>query len=113
MPGLILPAHIAQERKLKKHIEEWARNVLWKAYPSHLFMVEFNTDQRWIRVDHSLMADSQACMFIHPGEPDMEAALIRVGGEMLERAGLPRKALEDYQQYEDAKATAKEGFACR
>jgi len=113
MTGLILPAHIAKERELKKHIEQWARNVLWKAYPSHLFMVEFNTDQKWIRVDHSLMAENQACMFIHPGEPDMEKALIRVAGEMLERANLPRKALEDYQQYEDAKATAKEAFACR
>lgn len=113
MTGLILPAHIAQERKLKAHIEKWARSVLWKAYPSHLFTVEFNTHDKSMRVDHMLMAESKACMFIHPGEDDMQSALIRVGGEMLERAGLPRKALEDYQQYEDAKATAKEGFACR
>ena len=111
--ALIVPAHIAKERALKNHIEGWARSVLWKEYPNHLFMVEFSISDQSFRLDHMLMAESKACMYVHPGEDDMGKALIRVAGEMLERSNLPRKALEDYQQYDDAKATAKDAFACR
>jgi len=112
--GLILPRHIQQERALKAHCEEWARGILWAEYPHHLFQVDFNITDQSFRIDHLLMGQvNGACMYIAPTEQDVPAALIRAGGEMLERCGLPRKALEDWQQYEDAKPVAKEAFKCR
>ncbi|KQZ49719.1 hypothetical protein ASD54_12330 [Rhizobium sp. Root149] len=114
--SLILPPHVHAARaaaKLKAHIEAWARDVIWKEYPGHLFSVEFSLFDRSYQINHPLMASNKASMFI-PGTCDnVEAELKRLAGEVLERANLPRKALESYQQYDDAQATAKEAFKCR
>lgn len=113
MTGLILPPNIAKARALQKRCQEYAQDVLWNAYPHHLFTVHFSTDDLSYRVDHMLMGKSKACMYIHPNEPDLERALIRAAGEMLERVNLPRKSLESWEQYETAKSAAKEAFECR
>lgn len=114
--SLILPAHVHAMRaaaKLKDHIQSWANDVIWKEYPGHLFSVEFNLFDRSYQINHPLMADNKASMFIPGTCENVEAELKRLAGEVLERANLPRKALESYQQYDDAKATAKEAFKCR
>lgn len=113
MTGLLVPHHIAQERKLKKHCEQWARDLLWKHYPNHLFMVEFMTHEQSFRIDHALMAGSGACMYVHPGEDDLAKAIVRVAGEILERVGIKRGKLESYDVYDEASGKAKDAFACR
>lgn len=115
--SLILPRHYVEAQReiarMKAHMEKWARDVIWKAYPNHLFTVEFQPfDQSW-RVDHMLMGKSKATMYIPPTCDNVEKELVRQAGEVLERAGLPRKALESYHQYDEAQATAKEAFKCR
>tara|TARA_R110000737_G_scaffold340221_1_gene362893 strand:+ start:17795 stop:18133 length:339 start_codon:yes stop_codon:yes gene_type:complete len=111
--GLILPSHVQKARNLQKHCEGWARDIISKAYPNHEFGISFLIDDKSYRIDHRLMEHSKACMYVHPGEDDKEKALIRVAGEILERVGLPRAALEDYDQYDDVLAIAKGAFACR
>lgn len=115
--SLILPRRFADEQRkiaaLKAHMEAWARDVIWKAYPNHLFTVEFNvSDQSW-RIDHMLMSESKATMFIPPTVDNIEKELIRLAGEILERADIPRRQLESYRQYDEARPIAKEAFKCR
>lgn len=111
--GLILPPHIARQRAQKLHLERWARDLLWQHYPFHLFIVSFNEHEFSWRIDHMLMGKTGACMYIAPDVEDVQGELVRRAGEILERANLPRRGLESYQQYDDVKATAKEAFSCR
>jgi hypothetical protein len=111
--SLLLPAHIRKEMALKRHCEQWARDLLWKHYPHHLFTVTFQLHDHSFRIDHALMASSKACMYVHPGEDDLGKALVRVAGEVLERVGIKRGAIEDYAVYDAAAGKAKEAFACR
>ena len=111
--SLILPWHIAETRRLQLRCQQWANDVLQQAYPRHAFKTYFDPADQSYRIEHMLMGTSQACMYVHPGEPDVAKALVRVAGEILERVNLPRKGLEDWQQYKDAEGAAKEAFECR
>lgn len=113
---------IAQDRtrrllEAKDRMETWACNVIRKHYPGHMFTVTFNLHDQSFRIDHSLMG--KACMYIHPKDihqtGSAERAVINAAGEVLERAGIKRGRLEDWEEVEEARnsKTVKEAFKCR
>jgi hypothetical protein len=112
--GLFLPeAFLAKQRMLKKRMMRTAAyglkkhitRMIQQAYPEHLFTVEVQPETGHIIIDHPLLAKAEARYFCRYNdfEQSQGKAVIKLCGEILERANMPRSELKYYEDYDDVR----------
>jgi hypothetical protein len=118
--GLFLPrsfvarhAWAAEQRKQQRRgeLKRHATQAIQQAYKEHLFTID--VDEHFnVVIDHPLLRHAKARYFI-PGAIYNEGTLLRMCGEILERANVKRGELKYFEQYDDADGLAQTQFSSR
>jgi hypothetical protein len=110
-------AMIAERKRRAKELKRTVVNLLQQHYPEHLFQVEVQEDTGSILIDHPLLKNAGARYFCRYADYERSGgqAVVKLGGEILERAGINRTELMAYEEYDDARVVAatKTQFSAR
>jgi hypothetical protein len=108
---LILPPHIAEKRRKQQRAQQIAAQIAYdvaKVYPEHPFNFEVDYEKGYVFVDHMLLSGNKARYFAKDCTDTDQ--IVKFCGELLERVGIPRAALESFDQIDEAMAKANDAF---
>ena len=120
--GLLLPRSFvarqqwsdqARRRQIAHQLKRRLTDAIQNVYPEHLFTVTVDPENGNILLDHPLLKHSKARYFVPHNADDPEASVVRLCGEILERANVRRGELFFYEQYDEADALARTQFKAR
>lgn len=108
-------AMIAERKRRAKELKRTVTDLLQKHYPEHLFQIEVQEDTGSILIDHPLLKHAGARYFCRYADYERSGgqAVVKLGGEILERVSIPRGELYHYETYDEVEHLTKEAFASR
>lgn len=108
---------IVERKRRAKELKKTVSDLLQQHYPEHLFQIEVQEDTGSILIDHPLLKNAGARYFCRYADYERTAgqAVVKLGGEILERAGMHRSELLYYEDYDDPRVVAatKTQFSAR
>lgn len=124
-PGLLLPksfvsrtifSAVMERKRRAKELKRKATDLIQAAYPEHLFHLEVNEETGDILIDHPLLAHAKGRYFCSYATYEQSGgqAVVKLAGEVLERANVRRGELMFFEEYDgEADRLARTQFSAR